>query len=93
MVTLSGVHEILGEQYDTGTLIDTSVYDLTSQRLLFRAQGSSMIKARESSTSLTSELTEDRNTGFDFASDMMLRNLENRLQRFNTRVNPSSDPR
>ena len=76
-----------GEQYDTGTLMDTTVYDLTSKTLLFRAQGTSLIKARTFAANLTDELIEDSIRGFDFASEMMLLNLDNRLVQFSNSVN------
>ena len=85
--TLGGEYLMSGEQYDTGTLMDTTVYDLTSKTLLFRAQGTSLIKARTFAANLTDELIEDSIRGFDFASEMMLLNLDNRLVQFSNSVN------
>ena len=85
--TLGGEYLISGSQYDTGTLMDTTIYDVTSKTLLFRAQGTSLIKARAIPKNLTDELTEDSIQGFDFASEMMLRNLDNRLTHFANSVN------
>ena len=84
--TLAGPHPLTGNQYDTATLIDTSVYHLKSQNLLFRAQGTSLMKARTKLVNLTQELSEDSNQGFDFASNMMFRNIELQIERFSQKI-------
>jgi len=42
--TIVGAYVIHGDQYDVQTLVDASVFDVRSRKLLFRALGMSQVK-------------------------------------------------
>jgi rhombotail lipoprotein len=46
--TIVGAYVIHGDKYDVQTLVDTSVFDIGSRKLLFRAPGSSEVKGSAS---------------------------------------------
>ena len=45
--TLIGAYVVRGEKNDTHTMVDASVYDIKSRKMLFRAPGISHIKVRQ----------------------------------------------
>lgn len=84
--TLVGAYLFKGDKNDTSTLMDTVVYDIASQRLLFRAPGQSVVKGRSTPVNLAAELRHDSRQGFELASDDMTANLQQELQRFEQRL-------
>lgn len=88
--TLAGAENISGDKNDTATLMETAVYGVKNRKMIFRAPGSSHVKGRLNPENLTQELTDDSFKGFNFASQMMLLNLDNRLKRFNDKLQARS---
>lgn len=84
--TLVGAYLFKGDKNDTSTLMDTAVYDIASQRLLFRAPGQSEVKGRSTPVNLAAELRQDSSQSFELAIADMTSNLEQELERFEQRL-------
>lgn len=84
--TLVGAYLIEGEKNTTTTLIDTAVYDIKSRRMLFRAPGTSEVKASATLINQSEALRENSMEGMSLAADEMIRNLDLELERFREKV-------
>ncbi|GAA3934130.1 rhombotarget lipoprotein [Litoribacillus peritrichatus] len=84
--TLVGAYVVSGEKNDTSTMLDTSVFDIKSRKMLFRAPGTSTIKGNSTPVNLTEELRLDSAKGYHEASDEMVVNLGHQLSRFQEKV-------
>lgn len=89
--TIVGAYVVKGEQNDTQTLMDAVVYDISSRSLLFRAPGTSQVKAGATSVGLETRLREDSQRGFRQATDNMVENLEAELAAFRDRIKERPD--
>ena len=87
--TVVGAYVVQGERNDTQTMIDTVVYDVASRKLLFRAPGTSRIKASATPVNLGEQLRKDSDRGFDQAATNMVANLQQQLAQFRQRVKES----
>ncbi len=87
--TLIGAYVIPGEKNDTHTMVDISVYDIASRKMLFRAPGISHIKSRATPVNLSEQLRKDSITGFRQASDELVENLKIQLELFKEKVKES----
>ena len=84
--TIVGAYVISGEKNDTSTLMDTTVYDIDSRKMLFRAPGVSQVKGAATPVNLSEELRADATQGFREATNDMTRNLDLQLERFREKV-------
>ncbi|MFC3153222.1 rhombotarget lipoprotein [Litoribrevibacter euphylliae] len=84
--TLVGAYVISGEKNDTSTMLDTSVFDIKSRKMLFRAPGTSVVKGNSTPVNLTEELRKDSAEGYQSAADEMVVNLGHQLARFQQKV-------
>jgi rhombotail lipoprotein len=84
--TIVGAYIVKGEHNDTQTLMDAVVYDIPSRSLLFRAPGTSQIKAGATAVGLETRLRADSTKGFQLATDEMVKNLETELAEFRVRI-------
>jgi rhombotail lipoprotein len=89
--TIVGAYVFHGENNDTQTLIDAAVYDIRSKRLLFRAPGTSRVKAGATPINLEGELKKNSERGFAMASTNMVVNLQHQLGEFRERVKASPE--
>lgn len=89
--TVVGAYLFQGENNDTQTLIDAAVYDIPSRRLLFRAPGTSRVKAGATPINLEGQLHKDSEHGFTMASTNMVVNLQQQLTEFRTRMKESPE--
>jgi rhombotail lipoprotein len=89
--TIVGAYVVEGEKNDTQTLMDAVVYDIASRKLLFRAPGTSHVKASATPVNLSEELQIDSRKGFDAATNDMIANLKTALADFKVRVKESPD--
>ncbi|WPD21075.1 MAG: rhombotarget lipoprotein [Candidatus Electrothrix scaldis] len=87
--TLIGAYVIPGEKNDTHTMVDTSVYDIASRKMLFRAPGISHIKSHATPVNLSEQLRKDSITGFKQASEELVGNLKIQLELFKDKVKES----
>lgn len=81
-LTIVGAYIFSGEKNDTSTLLDTTIYDIDSRKLLFRAPGSSNVKGRSTPINLSEALREDSLKGFTLATQDMIKNLQTELTKF-----------
>lgn len=84
--TVVGAYVVKGEHNDTQTLLDAVLYDIPSRALLFRAPGTSQVKASATAVGLETRLRADSAKGFDLATEDMIKNLEAELAAFRTRI-------
>ncbi len=84
--TIVGAYFIKGSRNDVQTFVDTSVFDVKTHKLLFRAPG---VDERKATTTLINTLEESRRQraeSFDMAMENMTANLDNELNVFIERV-------
>jgi rhombotail lipoprotein len=89
--TIVGAWVVQGERNDTQTLMEAVVFDVASRKMLFRAPGTSRIKASSTPVNLPEELQADSRKGFDAATTEMIANLKTELENFKVRVKESPD--
>lgn len=89
--TIVGAYVVQGERNDTQTLMETVVFDIASQRLLFRAPGTSQVKATATPVNLSEALRKDSEQGFNVATVEMIANLKTELASFRERVKQAPD--
>ncbi len=84
--TIVGAYVFKGEKNDTSTMIDATVYDIASRKMLFRAPGTNHVKGRATFVNQSEELREDSKEGFAGAADNLVVNLKAELERFKQRI-------
>lgn len=89
--TIVGAYVVQGERNDTQTLMDTVVFDIASRKMLFRAPGTSRVKASATLVNLDEELQAERRHGLDEAATQMIANLKTELEAFKERVKESPE--
>lgn len=89
--TIVGAYIFHGNQNDTQTLMEASVYDIQSRHLLFRAPGASQVKASAAAMYAEEKLREDGAKGFDAATNDLIANLKTQLEDFRTRMKEAPD--
>lgn len=87
--TIIGAYIIPGEKNDTHTMVDATVYDIQSRKMLFRAPGTSHIKSSATPINLSEKLREDSLKSFKSASVDLIKNLDAQLQLFKEKVKES----
>ena len=85
-LTIVGAYIIPAEKNTTHTMLDTTVFDIPSRRLLFRAPGTSKIKGLATFVGLDDQLSKDSLKGFTKAGVEMQKNLDIELDAFRERV-------
>lgn len=89
--TIVGAYVVKGQKNDTHTMLDTVVYDIPSQKLLFRAPGMSEIKGRATLVNQSEQLRADREAGVKEATAGMIKNLDSQLAAFQAKVKERPD--
>ncbi len=89
--TIVGAYIVPGEKNATHTMIDATVYDIASRRLLFRAPGIDYIDSRATPVNLSEQLRQDSRMGLQKASEDLVQNLEQQLEQFKQKVKHSPD--
>jgi rhombotail lipoprotein len=89
--TVVGAYVVQGEKNDTKTMMDAVVYDIASRKLLFRAPGTSRVKASATPVNLTEELRNNSELGFKGAATNLVANLQGQLAEFKDRVKNSPE--
>lgn len=87
--TLIGAYIIPGEKNGTHTMVDASVYDIRSRKMLFRAPGISHIKSKATPVNLSEQMRTDSLEGFKAASRDLITNLDEQLSLFREKVKES----
>ena len=84
--TLIGAYLVNGDQYDVNTLVDASVFDVASRKLLFRAPGTSQIKGSSPLVKFSEASRAARSEGFRQAIDTLIPQLDQQLEDFKVRI-------
>lgn len=84
--TLVGAYVVSGQKNDTSTMMDTAVYDIKSQKMLFRAPGTSSVKGKATPINLSEELRADSIKSFEEATENMIANLDFQLTNFQEKI-------
>ncbi|MDQ6994455.1 MAG: GlyGly-CTERM sorting domain-containing protein, partial [Mariprofundaceae bacterium] len=84
--SIVGAYLVKGDQHDTRTMVDTSVFDIRSHKLLFRAPGISVQKGSSTLLNYREEARKAQIEGYTKAVQSMIPNLEKELQVFKERV-------
>jgi rhombotail lipoprotein len=84
--TIIGAYVVPGEKNDTHTMVDASVYDIKSRKMLFRAPGISHIKSKSTPVNLSEQIRIDSMEGFKQASQALVINLKEQLELFKERL-------
>lgn len=77
-----GAYFFKGDRTDTRTAIDTMVYHIAGRRLLFHAQGISVVGNKATSVGVSQQLREDSSKGYMLASADMVNKLDRALAEF-----------
>lgn len=84
--TIVGAYFFKGNRNDTHTLLEAVVYDIPSRQLLFRSPGVSQVRDSSTMVEVRERLRAASATGFEQATDDMVRNLKGELAAFQERV-------
>lgn len=84
--TIVGAYIIHGDQYDIQTMVDASVFDVKSQKLLFRAPGTSQVKGSASLSGFSERARAARLDGYNKAVDLLIPQLQSELANFRERI-------
>jgi rhombotail lipoprotein len=90
-LTIIGSFLVPGNTNETRTMMEATVYDVSSRRLLFRAPGISIIKNRSTGIGTEASLQKGGREGFEQASKDMVKNLQQALQTFKSEVKNRQD--
>jgi rhombotail lipoprotein len=80
--TIIGAYFVPGDDTDTHTFVDTSVFDIRSRAMLFTAAGTSRISERSAAVDVAADLREHSAEGFDQAFTSMIGELDANLAQF-----------
>ncbi len=84
--TIIGAYIIQGDQYDVQTMVDASVFDVASRKLLFRAPGTSQVKGSATMAGFSERARAAQIEGYNKAVDQLLPQLQTELDRFKDRI-------
>lgn len=84
--TIVGAYIVHGDQYDIQTMIDASIFDVKSRKLLFRAPGLSQVKGSASMAGFSERSREARLEGYNKAVDDLIPKLQTELDGFKERI-------
>jgi rhombotail lipoprotein len=84
--TIVGAYIIHGDQYDVQTLVDASVFDVRTHKLLFRAPGTSQVKGSASMAGFSERARAARVEGYNKAVDDLVPKLQAELDGFKERI-------
>jgi len=80
--TVVGAYFVEGNENETHTFVDTSVFDIPSRALLFNAAGRSKVGGSATALETAGELRSESRDGFDQAVDAMIVQLQGALAAF-----------
>ena len=84
--TIVGAYFVKGSKNDVQTFVDTAIFDVKSNKLLFRAPGINRIEATSTLVNSTEEMRKARENSFSLAMSDMTNNLNAELDKFKERI-------
>lgn len=84
--TVIGQYIFKGDKNDTITLLNSAVYDIESEELLFSSSGDSKVKSSTASAFISEELRLNSQKGFDLGIDNLIEKIDKDLSRFKQQI-------
>lgn len=84
--TIVGAYFIKGNENKTSTFVDTAVFDVSSNKMLFRAPGVSNTKQSSTLIEVNQSIMDAKQDGFELAMADMSKNLAVELDRFKAKI-------
>lgn len=84
--TIIGAYVIKGDKYDVQTMVDASVFDVSSRKLLFRAPGTSQVKGNATMANFSEQARLAQVDGYNRAVDQLIPQLQTELDGFRERI-------
>lgn len=91
--TVIGAYIVHGDQYDIHTMLEATVFDVASRKLLFRAPGVSNVKGGASLASFSERARAARLDGYGQALEQLIPSLQRELEGFRERVKTDANVR
>jgi len=85
-----GAYVVPGDHYDIHTVLETAVFDVKTQKLLFRAPATSTVKGSATWVGFVESSRQARSQGFDKAFQQLAPNVDTALQIFHKQA--QNDP-
>jgi rhombotail lipoprotein len=89
--TIIGAYVIQGDRYDVQTMLDASVFDVKSHKLLFRAPGTSQVKGSATLAGFSEKARAAEQEGYNKAVDQLIPQLQAELDAFRERLKNDSN--
>lgn len=89
--TLIGAYLVQGDQYDVHTLLEATVVDVKSRRLLFRGAGSSLQRGGATASNVAETTRAARAAGFEQATEQLIPQLQASLEAFRSRARAGAE--
>ncbi len=91
--TIVGAYLVHGDQYDIHTMLEATVFDVGSRKLLFRAPGISNVKGGAAMATFSERARAARQEGYNQALEQLVPNLQKELEGFRARVKTDTSVR
>lgn len=85
-----GAYVVPGDHYDIHTVLETAVFDVKTEKLLFRAPATSTVKGSATWVGFVERSRQARSQGFDKAFRQLVPNIDRALQNFH--IQARNDP-
>jgi rhombotail lipoprotein len=89
--TIIGAYVVNGNQYDVHTMVDVSVFDVASRKLLFRAPGTSQIQGGGNWANFSERARAAQLEGYNKAVEQLIPKLQSELDSFRERVKTAAN--
>lgn len=84
--TVIGAYIVHGNEHDTQTMLDISVFDVASRKLLMRAPGTSQVKGGGNLSNFSERSRAARTEGYNKAADQLIPALQTEIETFRERL-------
>ncbi len=89
--TIVGAYVVNGNEFDIKTMLDISVFDVASRKLLFRAPGTSQINGGSNWASYSERARAAQIEGYQKAVDQLIPQLGTEIEAFRDRLKAAAD--
>lgn len=89
--TIVGAYVVNGNEFDIKTLLDISVFDVASRKLLFRAPGTSQINGGSNWANYSERARTAQIEGYQKAVDQLIPQLNTEIEAFRERIKAATD--
>jgi rhombotail lipoprotein len=91
--TVIGAYLVHGNEHDTQTMLDISVFDVASRQLLMRAPGTSQVKGSANLSNYSERSRAARIEGYNKAADQLIPALQSEIASFRERLKTNENMR